>query len=58
MCKFNFENLQNMVKTLKIERENLKGHKNKLKTTLKVQKKLIDKIEPKERKSFRELMGL
>ncbi len=49
MRKFNFENLQNMVKTLKIERENLKEHKNELKTTLEVQKKLINKIEPKER---------
>ncbi len=47
-----------MVKTLKIERDSLKEHNNELMTTLEVQKKLINKIEPQKRKSFRELIGL
>lgn len=47
-----------MVKTIKIGWNSLKEHNNELGVTLEVQKKLIDKIQPRKEKSFRELIGL
>lgn len=52
ISKSDFEPLQNIVKTLKIERDSLKEHNMELKTTLEVQKKLIDKIEPQQKNKF------
>ncbi len=48
MHKADFEQIQNIVKTLKIERDSLKEQNRGLKTTVEVQKNLIDKIEKVE----------
>ncbi len=48
MHKSDFEQIQNMVKRLKIERDSFQEQNMELKTTVEVQKKLIDKIEKVE----------
>lgn len=45
ICKSDYEQFRNIVKTLEIERNSLKEQNIELKTTIEVQEKLIDKIE-------------
>jgi len=58
MHKSDFEQIQNMVKTLKIERDSLREQNMELRTTVEVQKKLIDKIEKVETGSRDNSKGL